>query len=113
MNEMQISKQEEFGKTRIVEITDKHLYEEIVKELYDIYKRKNHDYGDSFSIVYKKFGLQSAVIRLWDKLLRLETLLNAEAQVDESIEDTLKDIANYAILTLMELKKSNKSYLQL
>jgi hypothetical protein len=84
------------------------MYEEIVKELYDIYKRKNHDYGDSFSIVYQKFGLQSAVIRLWDKLLRLETLLNTEAQVDESVEDTLKDLANYAIMALIELQKSNK-----
>lgn len=85
------------------------MYEEIVKELYDIYKRKNHDYGNSFSILYQKFGLQSVVIRLWDKLLRLETLLNSKAQVDESIEDTLKDLANYAIMALIELKKSNKS----
>jgi len=84
------------------------MYDEIVKELHDIYKRKNHDYGNSFSILYQKFGLQSAVIRLWDKLLRLDTLVNSDAQVEENVEDTLKDLANYAIMTLIELKKSEK-----
>ena len=75
----------------------------ICKELSDIYKKKNHDYGDSFAILYEKFGMQSTVIRLWDKLLRLETLLDQDRQVeDESIEDTLKDLANYCIITLME-----------
>ena len=80
---------------------DKH--KTICKELSDIYKKKNHDYGDSFAILYEKFGMQSTVIRLWDKLLRLETLLDQDRQVeDESIEDTLKDLANYCIITLME-----------
>ena len=75
----------------------------ICEELSDIYIKKNHDYGDSFAILYEKFGMQSTVIRLWDKLLRLETLLDQDRQVeDESIEDTLKDLANYCIITLME-----------
>lgn len=81
-------------------------YEQVLDELKDIYKRKNHDYGDSFSILYKKFGLQSVIIRLWDKLLRLETLAKEEAQVkDESIRDTLMDLVNYGIMTLAEMKK--------
>lgn len=81
-------------------------YEQVLDELKDIYKRKNHDYGDSFAILYKKFGLQSVIIRLWDKLLRLETLTKEDAQVkDESIQDTLKDMANYCIMTLAEMKK--------
>ena len=81
-------------------------YEQVLEELKDIYKRKNHDYGDSFAILYKKFGLQSVIIRLWDKLLRLETLTKEDAQVkDESIQDTLKDLANYCIMALAEMKK--------
>lgn len=107
MDETQMPKQKEFGKARMVEITDKHLYGEIVKELHNIYERKNHDYGNSFSILYQKFGLKSVIIRLYDKLLRLETLCEKESEVkDESIEDTLKDMANYAIMALIELKKT-------
>lgn len=62
---------------------------------------KNADYGNSFSKSYEKHGLVSAVIRLEDKLNRLESLLKNEAQVNESIDDTLLDIAGYAILTLI------------
>ena len=62
---------------------------------------KNADYGNSFSESYKKHGLVSATIRLEDKLNRLNNLLKNEAQVDESIDDTLLDIAGYAILTLI------------
>ncbi|MES1923620.1 hypothetical protein MHBO_005225, partial [Bonamia ostreae] len=44
------------------------------------------------------------LVRLFDKMLRLETLLNgAEQQVsDESIDDTLFDLANYALMELTE-----------
>lgn len=62
---------------------------------------KNADYGDSFAKSYEKHGLVSAVIRLEDKLNRLESLIENDAKVNESIDDTLLDIAGYAILTLI------------
>lgn len=62
---------------------------------------KNADYGNSFEKSYEKHGLVSAVIRLEDKLNRLESLLENDAKVNESIDDTLLDIAGYAILTLI------------
>ena len=78
----------------------------ICKELTDLYTRKNHDYGDSFHVTYQKWGLPMAAIRLEDKLQRFETLIKAESQVkDESIRDTLIDLANYAIMTVMELDR--------
>lgn len=78
---------------------------EIADDLHALYIRKNHDYGDSFSLSYKEYGLTMSFIRIEDKLRRLEKLSQADAQVkDESIEDTLLDIANYAIMTEMELK---------
>lgn len=81
------------------------MYENILKELKELYQRKNSDYGNSFSILFRKFGLKSTVIRLWDKLLRLETLCEKEAQVkDESVEDTLLDMANYCIMTVTEMR---------
>ena len=48
--------------------------------------------------------MTSTVVRLSDKLERLKTLSKQEAKVkDESIQDTVMDIAVYAMLTLMEL----------
>jgi hypothetical protein len=77
-------------------------YMKIYDKCLNTYIAKNLDYGNSFSKLYEKFGLQSSVIRLWDKLNRLETLLEKEKEVDESIDDTLKDMANYCIMTLIE-----------
>lgn len=78
---------------------------EICQKLNQVYKAKNHDYGDSFGDTYKKLGIISAVTRLSDKMNRLMSLaVSHDAQVkDEKIEDTLLDMANYAIMTLIEL----------
>ncbi len=77
----------------------------ICQKLNQVYKVKNHDYGDSFGDTYKKLGIISAVTRLSDKMNRLMSLaVSHDAQVkDERIEDTLLDMANYAIMTLIEL----------
>lgn len=77
----------------------------ICQKLNQVYKAKNHDYGDSFGDTYKKLGIISAVTRLSDKINRLMSLaVSYDAQVkDEKIEDTLLDMANYAIMTLIEL----------
>lgn len=77
---------------------------EICKSLTDLYERKNHDYGDSFGKSYQEYGMTMACIRLEDKLNRLKTLSKSEkpSVYDEKIEDTLCDLANYAIMTLIE-----------
>lgn len=77
----------------------------ICQKLNQVYKAKNHDYGDSFGDTYKKLGIISAITRLSDKMNRLMSLVvKHDAQVkDEKIEDTLFDMANYAIMTLIEL----------
>ena len=81
---------------------DKHI--EICGKLNNLYERKNADYGDSFGKSFKEYGLTMACIRLEDKLNRIKALSKQEAKVsDERIEDTLMDLANYAIMTLVEL----------
>lgn len=76
---------------------------EICQDLTALYERKNHDYGDSFGKGFREYGMVMPVIRLEDKLNRLKALLKDDAMVrDESIDDTLMDIANYAIMTLIE-----------
>ena len=83
---------------------EKHI--NICRELNKIYKTKNADYGDSFGKSYAEYGLVMSCIRLEDKLNRLKSLTKNEQQVkDESIEDTLLDLANYAIMTLIERQK--------
>ena len=78
----------------------------VTEELNALYERKNHDYGDSFHLTWEKFGAVMAAIRLEDKLQRFETLIRAESKVhDESIRDTLMDLANYAIMSVMELDR--------
>jgi hypothetical protein len=69
-----------------------------------IYKSKNQDYGDSFAKTFDEYVPVMCAIRLEDKLQRFKRLIKADAQVkDESIRDTLIDLANYSILTIMEL----------
>ncbi len=76
-------------------------------ELNEMYRKKNRDYGDSFSLSFAEEGMAMPRIRLGDKFNRFKTLSkNPDAQSvnDESIRDTLLDLANYAIMTIMELE---------
>ena len=85
-------------------------FEDITIGLRNLYDAKNRDYGDSFGQSFRKWGLPMACIRLGDKLNRLESFAqNKDMQVnDESVEDTLCDMANYAIMTLIEIKRAKK-----
>lgn len=79
----------------------------LLKELNDIYTRKNHDYGDSFHETFLEERFAMARIRLSDKLNRFKKLSRNAAEYglveDESIRDTLMDLANYAIMTVLEI----------
>ena len=80
------------------------LHKDFCDTLNIIYRQKNHDYGDSFAKV--RLVVPNAIlVRLMDKLERLKTLLGKGEQaqvVDESIYDTLIDMANYCIMELIE-----------
>lgn len=85
-------------------ISSEEQFWNIEEEMYKTYIKKNHDYGNSFEQSLDKFGLIASVVRLSDKINRLETLVKKDALVkDESIKDTLLDAANYAIMTVMWL----------
>lgn len=82
-------------------------HEDLCLELHDLYDRKNHDYGDSFGETFKEEGLAMARIRLSDKLNRFKTLsrkTDEQHVSSESIRDTLMDLANYALMTVLELE---------
>lgn len=86
-----------------------------VKQFFDItakmantYRAKNHDYGNSFEQSLDEEGLAASRIRMGDKWNRYKTLSKTENMEvkDESIKDTLLDMANYAIMTVMWMNKS-------
>ena len=85
-------------------LTDKqyHSQVDLAVEMTDLYRRKNADYGNSFDKSLDKDGLIVADIRIGDKINRITSLLKKEAQVvDESLTDTLIDLANYCIMTIL------------
>lgn len=79
-------------------------------ELNKLYTKKNHDYGDAFHLSYLEEGMAMPRIRLGDKLNRFKTLSKNpdQAKVGESLKDTLIDLANYAIMTVLEMEEKNK-----
>ena len=86
----------------------------ICDELNKLYEKKNHDYGDSFHQTFIEEGLAMTRIRLGDKFSRFKTLsrlTNSDSDqqqvTDESIRDTLMDLANYAIMTILEMDGGN------
>jgi len=90
-------------------------FESLCKKMHDTYLAKNHDYGDSFAKSCQEWGLVSPAIRMQDKLNRFKSLIRLDKdstyQVrEERIQDTLLDLANYAILTSLWLDdlSSNK-----
>ena len=82
-------------------------HESLLRQIHDTYIKKNHDYGDSFSRSYKKYGLVAAMVRMEDKWNRLDNMASGAEQkvADETIRDTLLDLAGYCIMTTMELDK--------
>ena len=85
------------------------FHEKLCAELTETYRRKNHDYGDSFHQSYIEDGLTMAKIRIGDKYSRFKSLIKSDQMVkDESIRDTLMDMANYCIMTVMEMENDGK-----
>lgn len=76
-------------------------FEDLTKEMNQLYERKNRDYGNSFDKTLDEFGVVAGLIRMNDKMNRIKSIYNKDTNVkDESLEDTLIDLANYAVMTL-------------
>ena len=93
-------------------ITDVNRFEDITNKMIRIFKKKNHDYGNSFEQSLNEEGLAASRIRMGDKWNRFKTLSKpkTEAKVnDESLRDTLIDLGVYCILTIMWLDKNGEN----
>jgi len=76
-------------------------------EIHEIYYSKNKDYGDAFTYSLDKYGPVAGIVRMEDKMSRLSNLIinGKEGYIkSESVDDTLIDLANYAIMTALYLR---------
>ena len=97
-------------------------YMDVINKLKETFLKKNHDYGSSVKKNYDKFeaygkneGLKYVFGRIAEKHDRLENLIygNHTNQVtDEPIEDTLLDMANYAILAAVSIQEHKTNSVQ-
>lgn len=96
-------------------MTDK-LTPNTMKDQYDhqwnVFCKKNHDYGNSFEKSLDTFGLVAGIVRMNDKFERLISLNDPskDAQIaSESLVDTLEDLSNYAAMAACWLKRKKKA----
>lgn len=83
-------------------------FKKITDKMNDTFNAKNHDYGNSFRDLFKECGMTYAYGHMAEKLARIKSLMNDDAKVrGESMLDSLYDLANYAVLTIMEIEKLN------
>lgn len=88
---------------------DADRFKEITDKMFETFKAKNHDYGSSFSNLFKECGMTYAYGHMAEKLERVKSLMKDEAKVKgEGMKDSLLDLANYAILTVMEIEKGGE-----
>lgn len=108
LNDEDVAVKPVFGKVRKPFDNVGH-HRKLVMGLNELYARKNADYGDSFHDTFVEEGMAMARIRLSDKLNRFKSLTKGDSvqQVnDESVRDTLLDLANYAIMTVIEMDRA-------
>lgn len=80
-------------------------FTDICGAMAETFSAKNADYGNSFDKSLDEDGLVAAKVRMKDKMNRFESLIDKDPQVvGESIEDTLLDLANYSIMTVMWMR---------
>ena len=98
----------ELAENNIMEVNNMNrlgIYQTIINNLEDTYKKKNSDYGNSVGDTYEKFGDISFLTRITDKYNRILSLADkgecGEVK-DEALEDTILDLANYCLLWLVE-----------
>ena len=84
-------------------------FRSIVNEMADLYEKKNSNYGDSFGQLFEELGPTAGLVPLWNKLHRATSLIKGNKNNFESLEDTFKDLACYAIMNLIEMEAQQKT----
>lgn len=86
------------------------IHKTICNQIHSTYERKNADYGDAFGRSVDEFGISAAMVRISDKYYRALNLVKGHTPqvASEALEDTLLDMANYCIMTVMKMKEAEQ-----
>ena len=108
LNDIDKGIREEVEKQLSDGLKHKATFESVFDEMKELHAKKDKDYGSAFHKSFEEFGATAGVVRLNDKMERVKSLVkNGKAEVkDESILDTLKDLASYAVMLYVELKNN-------
>ena len=81
------------------------VFRQITSEMAETYTKKNADYGDSFDASIQEWGPVAGLVHIQDKFNRAKNLLmnGRIPEVEESVKDTLTDMANYCIMLRLAL----------
>lgn len=93
--------------------THKATFDSVLDEMKELHAKKDKDYGSAFHKSFEEFGVTAGVVRLNDKMERAKSLVkNGKAEVkDESLLDSLEDLACYAVMLYVELKNKDNGKL--
>ena len=83
----------------------RYTFQHVAQQMIDLQTKKDKDYGSAYYDNLDDEGLAAARIVLKNKIRRFDNLSkNGNAEVDEKLEDTLTDLAAYALMTVQWLK---------
>lgn len=90
-------------------------FDDVLQRMAMIHKAKNADYGSSYNLAPALLGIPAHVgilVRMTDKLARACTLAQGQPpQVEgEALQDTLLDLANYAVLAILALQEKANNH---
>jgi len=93
-------------------------FQKVIDEIVELHNAKQADYGkveDPFSNVRasEDFGIPGwvgSIVRGNDKMRRLQKAAKGGTLVNESIEDSLMDLAVYALIALVLLREETAAY---
>lgn len=80
-------------------------FKKAADEIVELHSKKNENYGNSFSKLFNELGEMAGLVPLYNKLDRLTNLVKGKQNYFESKEDTLKDLASYALMMLVEIRR--------
>jgi len=93
-------------------LANEQCHKNLLEELHNTYCIKNKKYGNSFKVSIDEWGFSALGIRVTDKYLRMKGLLQNsnlfENNADESLRDTLMDMANYCVMGVMSLDEEKQ-----
>ena len=87
---------------------DYERFARIIDEMYNLYIKKNANYGNSFEKLFQDLGPIAGIVPLHNKLDRITNLVKGGHNDFEPLQDSFIDLATYAIMNVIELQKNNE-----